>query len=131
MWIISNIVQIYWIFYGKKDVTVAVIQTLIDVLGESNAGGYQHYSCQFPAMIADWRQKFNQASQHSTSNTFPFGFVQVGYLPFCNSAAPSNYEACYHNLTKFVTPSNIFCVGTTLILVVILFLDLLVQKLKI
>lgn len=45
--------------------------------GESNAGYYQQYSCQFPAMISDWRQKFNQASLQATSNSFPFGFVQL------------------------------------------------------
>ncbi|XP_033739756.1 sialate O-acetylesterase-like [Pecten maximus] len=45
--------------------------------GESNAGAYELYSCQFPAMIKDWRQKFSVNSLHTTSMEFPFGFVQL------------------------------------------------------
>ncbi|XP_067675186.1 sialate O-acetylesterase-like isoform X2 [Haliotis asinina] len=45
--------------------------------GESNAGHYRQYSCQFQAMISDWRQKFHQASLGETSASFPFGFVQL------------------------------------------------------
>lgn len=47
------------------------------VLGEANAGNADKYSCQFKAMINDWRQKFHKASLGETSATFPFGFVQV------------------------------------------------------
>lgn len=45
--------------------------------GESNAGYYKDYMCQFPAMIEDWREKFYMASHHQTSRAFPFGFVQL------------------------------------------------------
>ncbi|XP_060070507.1 sialate O-acetylesterase-like [Ylistrum balloti] len=45
--------------------------------GEANAGRPDLYSCQFPAMINDWRQKFSSASLHTTSAEFPFGFVQL------------------------------------------------------
>ncbi|KAH3888285.1 sialate O-acetylesterase-like [Dreissena polymorpha] len=45
--------------------------------GESNAGKPQLYACQIEAMISDWRAKFHQASKNQTSNTFPFGFVQL------------------------------------------------------
>ncbi|KAK3091603.1 hypothetical protein FSP39_021102 [Pinctada imbricata] len=45
--------------------------------GESNSGRPNLYACQFPAMIKDWRQKFNQASMNTTSVDFPFGFVQL------------------------------------------------------
>ncbi|XP_065177666.1 sialate O-acetylesterase-like [Sycon ciliatum] len=43
--------------------------------GESNVGagarkGGEYYACQFPAMIADWRVKFNQSDMY-------FGFVQL------------------------------------------------------
>ena len=48
--------------------------------GESNAGNYDLYSCQFPAMISDWRQKFHNGSEGETSDQFPFGFVQVRAL---------------------------------------------------
>ena len=46
--------------------------------GEADASGDKmaKYGCTFPAMIEDWRAKFNQASSQ-TSATFPFGFVQV------------------------------------------------------
>ncbi|OWF44707.1 sialate O-acetylesterase-like [Mizuhopecten yessoensis] len=50
--------------------------------GESNAGAYDLYRCQFPAMINDWRQRFSSASLHTTSAEFPFGFVQLApYRP--------------------------------------------------
>jgi len=46
--------------------------------GEADASGDKmaKYGCTFPAMIEDWRAKFNQASSQ-TSATFPFGFVQL------------------------------------------------------
>ncbi|KAJ8301886.1 hypothetical protein KUTeg_020873 [Tegillarca granosa] len=55
--------------------------------GESNAGYYQQYSCQFPAMISDWRQKFNQASLQATSNSFPFGWQRTEIKPFSTGMA--------------------------------------------
>ncbi|XP_052764817.1 sialate O-acetylesterase-like [Mya arenaria] len=45
--------------------------------GESNAGYYVDYTCQFPAMINDWREKFHLNSQLQTEKNFPFGFVQL------------------------------------------------------
>ncbi|XP_046550379.1 sialate O-acetylesterase-like isoform X2 [Haliotis rubra] len=45
--------------------------------GEANADKPGLYNCTFPAMIDDWRVKFNQASDGATSNKFPFGFVQL------------------------------------------------------
>ena len=45
--------------------------------GEANSRAPDAYACQFPAMIDDWRSKFNAASQHQTDKQFPFGFVQV------------------------------------------------------
>ena len=37
--------------------------------GEANAGGAPSYACRFPAMIADWRRRFQQA--------LPFFFVEL------------------------------------------------------
>ncbi|XP_045196973.2 sialate O-acetylesterase-like [Mercenaria mercenaria] len=45
--------------------------------GEANIRHPDDYACQFPAMIDDWRAKFNAASKHQTSKQFPFGFVQL------------------------------------------------------
>ncbi|XP_069101911.1 sialate O-acetylesterase-like [Argopecten irradians] len=45
--------------------------------GESNVNNPTKYSCQFPAMINDWRTKFSTASLQTTSPNFPFGFVQL------------------------------------------------------
>ena len=42
-----------------------------------SVGDPPKYNCTFPAMIADWRDKwYNTTGQ--TNKTFPFGFVQVG-----------------------------------------------------
>jgi len=38
------------------------------------------YSCQFRAMINDWREKFHHASHMQTSDQFPFGFVQASII---------------------------------------------------
>ncbi|XP_077863406.1 sialate O-acetylesterase-like, partial [Saccoglossus kowalevskii] len=35
------------------------------------------YSCTFPAMIADWRDKFYNGTGGATDKLFPFGFVQI------------------------------------------------------
>ncbi|XP_071113686.1 sialate O-acetylesterase-like [Haliotis cracherodii] len=47
--------------------------------GEANAGSptMDMYSCMFPAMIDDWRDKFHQGSGGQTDPAFPFGFVQL------------------------------------------------------
>lgn len=38
------------------------------------------YNCTFPAMIDDWRMKWNEATDGETDRMFPFGFVQVKML---------------------------------------------------
>lgn len=43
--------------------------------GESNSAHPAEYKCSFKAMIDDWRKQFNANS--GTSDSFPFGFVQV------------------------------------------------------
>lgn len=45
--------------------------------GEANAGNPTKYNCSFPAMINDWRKKWNEATNGDTDILFPFGFVQV------------------------------------------------------
>jgi sialate O-acetylesterase len=42
--------------------------------GEANANDPNHYECSFPAMIDDWRAKFNETS-------LPFFFVQLAAYP--------------------------------------------------
>ena len=42
-------------------------------------GNPPKYNCTFPAMIADWREKWHQKSQQ-TDPMFPFGFVQVNII---------------------------------------------------
>ncbi|BFZ25021.1 hypothetical protein BsWGS_28060 [Bradybaena similaris] len=52
--------------------------------GESDSSGTKmdHYNCTFPAMIQDWRNNFNKASNGQTDDLFPFGFVQLSpYRP--------------------------------------------------
>ncbi len=41
------------------------------------AGDPGNYHCNFPAMIDDWRIKWNIFSQQQTDPLFGFGFVQV------------------------------------------------------
>ncbi|XP_064612568.1 LOW QUALITY PROTEIN: sialate O-acetylesterase-like [Liolophura sinensis] len=48
--------------------------------GESNDHDPSGYKCLFPAMIADWRKQFHQASGGETNAMFPFGFVQLAAL---------------------------------------------------
>lgn len=95
--------------------------------GESNAGNPSLYSCQFPAMISDWRTKFNNGSDSETSSQFPFGFVQlaafrpgnmvsgfpalrwaqtanVGYVP--NPKMPNTFMAVAADLPDFNSPSG-------------------------
>ncbi|CAI8011165.1 Sialate O-acetylesterase [Geodia barretti] len=54
--------------------------------GEANAGDPSTYNCTFPAMIDDWRGKWKNASQH-TSSLFPFGFVQLAAYGSDNSSS--------------------------------------------
>ncbi|KAH9504411.1 hypothetical protein Btru_063547 [Bulinus truncatus] len=52
--------------------------------GESDAWGVRmgQYNCTFPTMIKDWRKNFNKFSNGQTSDSFPFGFVQLApYKP--------------------------------------------------
>jgi sialate O-acetylesterase len=58
--------------------------------GESNAGQSRQYRTLFPAMIADWRARFNQGD-------FPFLFVQIA--PF-NGQPPEIREAQFLTLAK-------------------------------
>jgi len=53
--------------------------------GESNVDDPEGYACLFPAMIADWRQKFELPD-------LEFYFVQVstGYLPWGKTLTPDN-----------------------------------------
>lgn len=53
------------------------INGIIWYQGESNHYEPKLYSCLFPAMIKDWRSKFNEGSNSETSQNFPFGFVQL------------------------------------------------------
>ncbi|XP_060572916.1 sialate O-acetylesterase-like [Ruditapes philippinarum] len=55
----------------------ATIYGAIWYQGEANSRAPEAYACQFPAMIDDWRSKFNAASQLQTDKQFPFGFVQL------------------------------------------------------
>lgn len=57
--------------------------------GESNHRESKLYSCLFPAMIKDWRLKFNNGSDSETSLNFPFGFVQVA--PTFNKERNADY----------------------------------------
>lgn len=41
------------------------------------------YNCTFPAMINDWRLKWNEGTQGEANPLFPFGFVQVGGAASC------------------------------------------------
>ncbi|XP_069101922.1 sialate O-acetylesterase-like [Argopecten irradians] len=71
--------------------TRATIYGAIWYQGESNAGLYDLYTCQFPAMIDDWRRTFSTNSLHTTSQEFPFGFVQLA--PFRDGADSMNFPS--------------------------------------
>ena len=46
--------------------------------GEANAGqDGRTYNCSFPAMIRDWRKQWRENTDGGTSETFPFGWVQL------------------------------------------------------
>jgi len=65
--------------------------------GENNAGDPADYTCQFPAMIADWRAKFVQ------QNNFPFFFVQLA--PWTSDGGESIAETRYAQLTALTLPN--------------------------
>jgi len=60
--------------------------------GENNAGSPHHYSCTFPAMIADWRQKFGLPEMS-------FFFVQLAAY-FANYAPIRNAQMAALKLPK-------------------------------
>ena len=62
-------IEQYWYYRGMY------VGKLVKA-GCCSAGDPSTYNCTFPAMIDDWRGKWKNASQH-TSSLFPFGFVQV------------------------------------------------------
>lgn len=68
--------------------------------GESNAGQSRLYQSLFPAMIADWRSRWNQGN-------FPFLFVQIA--PF-NGQPPEIREAQFLTLAK--SPNTAMAVTT-------------------
>lgn len=102
--------------------------------GESNQGdpytgkdrnglSIPSYGCRFPAMIADWRAKWAAGSAGTTSDDFPFGFVNLapwtnpnnapagirwaqsagyGYVP--NPAMPNTFTAIAFDLTDYHGP---------------------------
>ena len=45
--------------------------------GESNGGAPVPYGCQQPALVADWRAKWNAASGGQTGALFPFGICEI------------------------------------------------------
>ncbi|KAK7107962.1 hypothetical protein V1264_015781 [Littorina saxatilis] len=68
--------------------------------GESNSGRAEQYGCQISNMVKQWRTQFHQQSLHQTSNSFPFGYVQlagnantslVGAFPGERWAQTANY----------------------------------------
>ena len=45
----------------------------------STEGNAEAYNCRFPAMIEDWREKWNEGTGSQTTPLY-FGFVQVRTL---------------------------------------------------
>ena len=62
---------------GTHLIRLKYLYTLLFIVGESNVGVWRQYNCSFPAMIADWRNKFYTYTGGLTDSAFPFGFVQV------------------------------------------------------
>jgi len=52
--------------------------------GEANVGAADYYTCAFPAMISDWRAKFQN------TNNFWFGFVQLAGYNYGAGPAPGD-----------------------------------------
>jgi len=75
--------------------------------GESNVGQTDYYACAFPAMISDWRAKFNNPSMW-------FGFVQIAGYNY--GAGPSAADLRQAQLSALslanVGYSTAFDVGT-------------------
>ena len=83
-------------------------------VGEANVGMWQQYNCSFPAMISDWRSKFNVNSNGVTDAQFPFGFVQVEITHgrrnrgqgVCVQLPPPQYFANRKNISLKITTYN-------------------------
>ncbi|PVD28182.1 hypothetical protein C0Q70_10768 [Pomacea canaliculata] len=45
--------------------------------GEANQDQPNVYGCQMKQLMSQWRSQFNKQSQGETSNSFPFGYVQL------------------------------------------------------
>jgi sialate O-acetylesterase len=58
--------------------------------GESNVYEYWNYSCQFQALVRDWRLKWS-AAEGATDAAFPFGFVQLA--GWCNGSGANCDQA--------------------------------------
>ena len=64
-------------FSNAPSITMISSRYMFVVAGESNSGDPDLYSCQFPAMIEDWRKAFHAGTDGENDPMFPFGFVQV------------------------------------------------------
>ncbi|ELU03144.1 hypothetical protein CAPTEDRAFT_112206, partial [Capitella teleta] len=74
--------------------------------GEANANlNRDLYNCTFPAMIDDWRTKWNEGTFALTDPTFPFGFVQLG--PNTNTSyVPGFSDIRWHQTADIGTVPN-------------------------
>jgi len=51
-------------------------------VGEANAHyNMEKYACSFSKMIYYWRETWNERTNGTTDIQFPFGFVQVCFIP--------------------------------------------------
>ncbi|XP_006811394.1 sialate O-acetylesterase-like [Saccoglossus kowalevskii] len=67
----------------ETDSKISLSENMSDIFGYGEANTFpgiiqDSYSCTFPAMIADWRNKFYIGTGGTTDKLFPFGFVQLG-----------------------------------------------------
>ncbi|XP_057307116.1 sialate O-acetylesterase-like [Hydractinia symbiolongicarpus] len=73
--------QLSWFWNGMLHPFLRMtIYGVIWYQGESNSQKVRNYKCEFPEMIKDWRLRWHQASNGTTSLNFPFGFVQLSTL---------------------------------------------------
>ena len=78
------------------------ITKLCFCLGKSNSDWNQNkYQCAFPAMISEWRKIWNTFT--STSNSFPFGFMQLSTIDSSNltNANPNIPVIRWHQTADF------------------------------
>lgn len=57
--------------------TKTVVEGILWYQGESNQGNAVKYNCSFPALIADWRAVWRNATSGQTGDELAFGFVQL------------------------------------------------------